>query len=34
VGVRKARVRFVGVASKRVLSSRGLLRAYVERASR
>ncbi len=34
VGVRKARVRYVGVASKRVLGSRRLLRAYVRRASR
>ena len=34
VGVRKARVRYVGVASKRVLGSRKLLRAYVKRASR
>jgi len=34
VGVRKARVRYVGVASKRVLASPRLLRAYVKRASR
>ena len=32
IGVRRGRVRFVGVASKRVLGSKWLLRTYVKRA--